>query len=219
MGSGACARGFRTPRSRESLEGSLPAHYEAQGQCPLYFPGGKPPHGREVGHQGLKTPQWSAVTARPARKPVPCSLPEHGPLCAERRSAPSGSEQRRSFGSEIENRIRGSRGNPAARTEKLGCLTIGSALTPPHPEERPRARLRASSTRYGRVSKDAGDPVSGLMVRDAPSALLTMRFLVRHLRITAALDKAGSKSIIPPDVPAPFHPFRKSPKARGKTRN
>jgi hypothetical protein len=62
MGSGACARGFRTPRSRESLEGSLPAHYEAQGQCPF-----------QVGHRGLKTPQWSAVRRAGFARPAPAS--------------------------------------------------------------------------------------------------------------------------------------------------
>ncbi len=42
--------------------------------------------------------------------------------------------------------------------DKLIWKSGGAALTPPHPEEAPLARLRASSTRYGAVSKDAGGP-------------------------------------------------------------
>ena len=71
--------GERRPRagsqacSRESLEGSLPAHYEAQGQCPLHLPaiGESCLRGqKEVGHQGLKTPQWSAVRRTGFAQPV-----------------------------------------------------------------------------------------------------------------------------------------------------
>jgi len=63
------------------------------------------------------------------------------------RSALSGREDglRPFVGEQIEKKIRHSRGIPAARMRRRGCLTIGSvkmerALDPPHPEER-EARL------------------------------------------------------------------------------
>ena len=84
MGSGACARGFRTPRSRESLEGSLPAHYEAQGQCPLPLPVTE-----GSGAPGIENAAVERRKASRLRKAGACFKRSRHPGCALRRSAPS----------------------------------------------------------------------------------------------------------------------------------
>ena len=73
MGS-APARRISQSCSRESLEGSPPAHYEAQGQCPLHLPASGEAAGgakRKWGTRDFKTPKWSAVRRdRPIARPV-----------------------------------------------------------------------------------------------------------------------------------------------------
>ena len=131
MGSGARAHGSQ-PWSRESLEGSLPAHYEAQGQCPLHLPaiGESRLRGqKEVGHQGLKTPQWSAVRrtgfAQPVRASQEHAVATYAPL---RRSAPSSGAKTRSallWGANRKQN-KNSRGIfPAARTKRRVTLRTG----------------------------------------------------------------------------------------------
>ena len=91
MRSGACAHDFALvvpgvlgPASRRNMTPRARS---------LRLPGAERPRGqRQAGPQGLKTPRWSAVTARPARKPVPCSLQGHGPVAPNGAPLPLGSQ-------------------------------------------------------------------------------------------------------------------------------
>ena len=83
MGSGACARGFRTPRSRESWREASRPIMTPRVNVPYTFPRRwRSRHGKEVGHQGFKTPQWSAVRRDRSGRIGPVLLARARTLCA-----------------------------------------------------------------------------------------------------------------------------------------